>query len=297
MGTKSWHTYYNPRLLWPADLPNRVYYLVDDGTTVFDQKEDRTKAIRTMLALATVDLEREGEDAFVSNLDLIEHFPEFDSPNMQLPRLHYKNRKIYVAAMDRVLIVGLSDPDEPELLEVLKTEHWSSGVVRYSGGTLQDEAHIGEPKYGIRLPPLPGLSPRERLEAWVDLGSSFGSTVLDGSLLLTVDRDALEVYEVIDLKENLALLVQLGTRTMTPLERFWQSSAWQANLVDGIAYVAQGGGLSVFDLHDPTNPKRTGHYRAPTEHFRCLSVLEDGRVLAGGNNLHLLAPPRRATGH
>ena len=28
IGTKSWHTYYTPQMIWPPDLPNRVYYLV-----------------------------------------------------------------------------------------------------------------------------------------------------------------------------------------------------------------------------------------------------------------------------
>ena len=234
-------------------------------------------------------LEKEGEDAFIHNLEIFRYFPEMKESHMQLPRLHYKNRKIYIAAVNRVAIVDLSSPDNPNILEVLETGYWTTSIQQYG--------YVGKPRYEIRLPALPGLSPRERLEAWVDLGGGFGSTALDGSLLLLVNQDVLGVYEVVDLNEERADLVQVGRRNKTPLERFWQSGSSQAELVGGVAYLAQGGGLSLYDVQNPTHPKRIGHYQAPTDRFRCFSLLEDGRVLAGGNNLHLLAPVRGFSEH
>lgn len=297
VGTKPWHTYYAPHLTCPPDLPNRVYYLTDDGTTTLDFTEDRTRTVRTSLALATVDLEKEGEDAFVHDLEIFKHFPELENAHTQMPRMYYKDRKIYIAALERVLVVGLSNPDEPELLEVLKTEHWGSSFVLYRGGTepsgdFQKEAYAGKPWYEVRLRALPGLSPRERFEASLALLGGPDSTALDGSLCLSAGRDSLQVFEVADYGDETALLVQLGKRTMTPLQRFRYNSPLQVELRNGFAYVVQGRGVSVFDFRDPSHPKRTGHYMAPREYLRCLSVLEDGRVLAGGNNLHLLTPPR-----
>jgi hypothetical protein len=49
--------------------------------------------------------------------------------------------------------------------------------------------------------------------------------------------------------------------------------------------------LTVYDLRDPTRPRRIAHYAAPDERFFALAPLPDNRILMGGRQLHIVRGP------
>jgi hypothetical protein len=63
---------------------------------------------------------------------------------------------------------------------------------------------------------------------------------------------------------------------------------------DGLAYVVGlgPGGLAVYDVSQPQQIRRVGHYAAPNERLQVIVPLLDGNILVGGNKLHIVAPPK-----
>ena len=54
-----------------------------------------------------------------------------------------------------------------------------------------------------------------------------------------------------------------------------------------------GGGLLAFDIRNPERPRQRGHYAAPRERFHSMAPLPGGKILVGGNDLHIVDPPKR----
>lgn len=63
---------------------------------------------------------------------------------------------------------------------------------------------------------------------------------------------------------------------------------------DGLAYVLGGFGVTVYDIRQPQQIRRVGHYAVPNEQLLAISPLPDGNILVGGNKLHIVAPPKAA---
>jgi len=105
----------------------------------------------------------------------------------------------------------------------------------------------------------------------------------------------LNVYRLVELDESHARFELLGERRGLPLERLLKGNWFKDIIVkDGVVYAIQqafGSVLTVYDIRNPSRPKRVGHFIEPAQPLGAIAVLPDGGVLAAGTRLSLLAPP------
>jgi hypothetical protein len=264
------------QMIWPEDDPRFAYTMAED--TVGNSWEHWN---RKALDLCTVSVGSSTGMAVVHRLALLPLFPEAVDGRQRLPRMHHRAGKIYILS-DQAAVISLAQPDAPVLERTFECK----------GASYSDQIFPASGEHSeIWLPQLPDFSPRERLEAWLDFGVSFQRSSMEGEILALYDQDRLTVYRLTSLNGERALIQKIGELGSTPLESPFGGISGRILFHQGYGYRLRMDGLTVYDLRDPAKPKRAGHYNAPYERFQAMAPLPNGRVLLGGNNLHVLAPP------
>ena len=202
----------------------------------------------------------------------------------------YFHGKLYFVAGPHLMTFDITDPANPRL-----TDHRRLPPSTHFGNLpFNQDADVDN--FTIFLPPVPELSPQERLAVRTVDWRTF-----DGELWSRANRDRVTVYRLEALDADSARFRQTGRYEFTPVQRLFGANAWNLAAAPGFLYesspvtdgVGSGTRLAVFDLRDPTRPKPAAHFALP--HARGgfhPHALQDGRILAGGQgHLYLLSPP------
>lgn len=202
----------------------------------------------------------------------------------------WKNR-LYVVGQ-KSLVFDLSDPANPRLIksEAIRYEAtWSEAI---------------EPVVRIKLPPALGLPPEERLKFFASLNSSYFRRIFDGQVLCElVDKGSehtIAMYRLLSLTSKVATYKLVTTfkpslvQSMSGMRGFaGQLWEYRMGIHKGFLFVKDGPDyLAVFNLTGPHPLTLIGHF-VPKGLLGAFTVLPDGRILAGGDSLWLLGPPRR----
>ncbi|MFA9480020.1 hypothetical protein ACERK3_17215 [Phycisphaerales bacterium AB-hyl4] len=86
---------------------------------------------------------------------------------------------------------------------------------------------------------------------------------------------------------------RVGHRPPTPLERITGGHPLASLVHDDLLFVIvhePQPGMIVFDLREPEQPRKLGHYAAPGELFMSLVATPDGKVILAGRDLHIFDP-------
>lgn len=86
---------------------------------------------------------------------------------------------------------------------------------------------------------------------------------------------------------------RIGHRPPTPLERMASGGPTDVLVHEGLLYVLTLGPQSsmiVFDLRNPKQPRKLGHYAPPNDTLIRLTPTPDGRIIATGRDLHVFDP-------
>ena len=198
--------------------------------------------------------------------------------------------KVFINLSGQVFVFDLGSNGKLTLNSVTKRR---VGICGESGG--RDSAGRTFASMSLGLVPGEGLSAQERLAVSVELT---GYRVMDseGDIVVETNNDFLKVFRLKEVREDIATLEMVGYRQPTALERLAGFSPGQVFLRDGFAYIlnksADFGGLTVYDVSQPQQIRRVGHYAAPNERLQVIAPLPDGNILVGGTKLHIVAPPK-----
>jgi len=204
------------------------------------------------------------------------------SPNASWPLLYASGDRLYVIGA-RLMILDITQPLMPRVI--------SDVPFGYSFGW----GSFGNDTFTELLPPVPNLSPTERLQA---VTKPF--LRLEGDILCQwLWRDNVAVaYRLTQLTDTKAVFKKIGQYKPTLLEDIYgASNPLDLELQNGLLYVIQGYSghgtmnphISVFDTHGPHPLRLIGHFAAPG--VRTVCPLPDGRALVGGDKLWLIGPP------
>ena len=261
------------RIVFSPVHPNRAYCLV------YELALDAGSVSR--FALCTVALDAGGQNKIVHELDLLGYL---ESDTVSHPQMYLFGRRIYVRTISGTLAIDLRDGDSTEVSEVIAL---TTGF-RIGRGGPGDRGFSIE---SLELLPAEGLSPRERLEVSLNLTSLGYPFAFEDDMLVIATAEHLTTYRLTELDQSTACFQKIARLHATPLELIVLNWPQRMILRDGLAYVLAGG-LYVYDVRDPEQPKRAGHYASPSESLLAISLLPDGRVLAAGQKIHILDPPR-----
>jgi hypothetical protein len=263
------------QVMWCSELGQKAFLLVEASGLP-----------RGKVSVWTVLLDSQGQDAGARRLDLSSYFR--DTHAYDPVRAVLKDGRIYVSKGKKLVVVSVENPDAARVLEARSIDQ--AFVVGDRKGRLS-----------VRMIAAPGLEVSERLVVSLLLSGQYGPLAgVAGNIMVTVGRDGLgltvRTYRLLEIDDDgeTATFELMGQREPIALERFLGGLFLPGNLMvkDGFAYCVQRSGMTVYDLWDPERPRRVGHYAAG-EQFRPITTLSDGRVLVGGANLHILAPPDR----
>ena len=267
---------------WSPSEPDRVYVLWGGV------KWNGGRSTLTEVVLHTVVFDTEG-GKIRHTLDLMPHVRD---KSRFTSRVRMHNNRIYVCLRgEELLLIDITGRDAPALMESRRLDRWGLRLRRRKPGQWRSEALIG-----IDLLPLDGLTQQERIKTTVALTSREFRLAAENDLLVVMaPRKHLTTYRIIPETADYVRLEMLGRRFVTPLERIVGNWPRKLAVRDGLAFLIGGTGyrgVTVFDLRDPTRPRRVGHYAAPGEYFNDIVPLPGGRVLVADKNLHVLAAPR-----
>ncbi|MHC4475733.1 MAG: ABC transporter permease [Planctomycetota bacterium] len=263
------------QVIWCSELGQRAFLLVEASGLP-----------RGKVSVWTVSLDSQGQDAGARKLDLSSYFR--DAHTYDTVRAVLKDGKIYVSKGKKLAVVSIENPDDARVLEARSI----------------DQAFIvgdGKGRLSVRMIAPPGLDVSERLGVSLLLSGQCGPlAAVAGNIMVTVGGDglglAVRTYRLLEIDDDgeTATFELTGQREPSAPERFLGKLFRPTNLLvkGGFAYCVQGFGMTVYDLRDTEKPRRVGHYAAG-EQFWPITGLSDGRVLVGGADLHILAPPDR----
>jgi hypothetical protein len=294
--------------VWTPARPNRALEVgLDVEVREVGNKERPEQQTKFRLrSLMTLDLDAPPDKQVINTLDLRPYQERFDNFAPSTP-CFYRDR-IYLSlpstfnpatktAMTRYLVIDVKDPDAPRVIDQVEAEagiwtrHGLEG--RPQPGERERFREASEFLDRIVLPPLPGLSPRERFDVASQKATQYQSA-REGDLWARIDQRGLTVYHVA-LDETEARFEVLSYQEWPALARFLGYAGPNVVLNDGFLYVKQGykqSGLTVYDLRDPRQPSRVGHFARPDGWSMEMAPLANGRVLVGSNQLYLFTSPR-----
>lgn len=212
-------------------------------------------------------------------------------------------------------VVDVSDPAHPRLAKS-DPPLWRGFVPltsRYSQS-------FDYPRFDVGLPPLPGVSDRERLELALELSRGKDAALTNDTLVFTWNDYELLLYRLvrvsdaptslqkagstfapIELPSGSAEFERVGARQSNFLEQTLDMGGWwsQITAMNGYAYLSGHGHpfdralsrVTVLDIRDPARPKPVAHFAAPAREPFVVQPLPDGRALIGGDKLYLVGPP------
>jgi len=192
--------------------------------------------------------------------------------------------KLYVIGAYAV-VLDISEPTAPR---VISEQHLAGGFY----GELE-----GSEKPVLWLPPVPGLPPRQWLEAAVQ--RQVWTYRLDGDILCVGGTDGLRAFRLTKLTDVSATFKTIGEHKQTILDQlFGTSFDFEMRMQNGMLYTSGWGqgrinpSVSVFDAAGPAPLRMVGHFAAPGSDFH-VCPLPDGRALVGGTKIWLVGPPPR----
>ena len=219
------------------------------------------------------------------------------------PRLYGTGNRLYVMG-DRLMTLDVTQPLAPRVIADVPFGYDWWGPMSYVG-----DATIIE-----LLPPVPNLSPMERLRLVMWRFSFDGEITCqwlwhDNVLVayrLTQLADA-TVAQFTNgfsghrppatlLKNAAAVFTKIGQYKPNVVEEMFTSYPLELKLQNGRLYVtvaqpleAENPHIDVFDVRGPHPLRLVGHFAAPG--IRTVCPLPDGRALVGGPSLWLIGPP------
>jgi hypothetical protein len=265
---------------WDPQHPNVLHLLLTEQKV----EDNRTRRL-TKLVLLTATLAMPQGNAETHELDLLPHVTDDSASRLWM---HCVGDTLYVIAFRDLIAIDVGDPGHPTVSEVIPIERWGFSAL----GDARFGSSAEAPRF--RMLPVPDLDPEACFALSVRLAPSPGPVALEGDLLVVRTRTGLTTYRLDGIEGNTARLREVGRLPLTPLERLTAEFATRLVLKDGLAYalVSSDKRVQVYDVRQPEQPRRLGFYVAPGEFFSSIVPLDDGRVLVGGHNLHVLAPPR-----
>jgi hypothetical protein len=196
-------------------------------------------------------------------------------------------RPIVYAVQDRLYVIGrrliVLDITQPLAPRVISNVPFGYAF----GWPMPDSVTFTE-----ILPPVPGLTPRQRLQAVNKPYCFEGDTICewtgDGGLM---------AYHLTLLTESKAVFKKVGQYEPTLLEKMFGSGRrYDMRLQNGLLYLTAGylgettnPRVDVFDTRGPHPLRLIGHFAAPG--IRTVFPLPDGTALVGGDKLWLIGPP------
>jgi hypothetical protein len=284
-------------LFWRPERSDRAHLLVENSGHVLTDGRGGSNYKVESLELVTFDLAAtSAEAAVVHRLDLRPLLPD-----MQMAaRAHQMGDRVFIAGRENVLVVDLSNADAPRVERSLDMMVAGPGNVKVNSlwvGALESTDAQGRSLLTMPLPPLPGLTPRERLAALLPLAMTNTRYGFDGDTLAAADRETgVAAYRLTAIDEQSARFDQLGRREYTPLERLTGNYTYSLLLRENMLYAHQmrlSGGVTVYDLRDPARPRSAGHFGVAKATDFKVAPLADGRLLMAADRLYVLEPPKR----
>ncbi|NLX60558.1 MAG: hypothetical protein GXY74_15890 [Phycisphaerae bacterium] len=278
---------------WSARRPDRLYQLLRRYEKVehIDANGRKWSAGGKCLemSLRTLALDSNPPGRVVHTLDLMPHddgFHCFTPLVLMGDRLYVRGPLIkgdHLRSV-RCLVIDLADANRPQRI----------ATVDMAPDAWPDWYDLG-PSLTIPLPELPDLSPQERFAVMIALrGKTDHPDAWDGNLMASIsgDRASVATHRV-TFEGNAVHIALLGERRSTPLEsrvgRFGDCSAIRGRYFYATTH-SLSTGVTVFDVSDPTRPRRAAFYAAGPDWSMPMVVLDDGRILLGGNELHVIKP-------
>jgi len=225
----------------------------------------------------------------------------------QFTAVRYKDN-LYLYNYASLVIISLQNPEQPKITNTLETRIYN-GQTRQPGLTIgyygaksgyNPVTRRNENRLTFNSVPFPDLTPREQLDLTVRLVNRPGSVhmyALENDLLGSFNDDlnkrTVRIHRLEKMGNGIATFIQIGEMNPTPLERIWTfayGSPWvqQAAIKDGLAYALDNDSLTVYDLRDPTCPRRTGHFAA-AHALKAFAFLPDHQLALGGRALYILS--------
>ncbi len=257
-----------------GEHPDRVYFV---RTELSRQKPWPL----TGLTLCTASLERRSAP-IINQLDLLPYVTE----RWAQGSYSYSDR-ILIFYQQKIIVVDISDPDAPVIANVVEAPDMEFNV--------EIDSATSADSLSLALPRIPGLNPRRRLEAIIPQlrwDRRSGLFALEDELLVAHSARQLTTYRLVEVDQEAARFQMVGCRDAPALEHLFLGRTRQLRLRNGFLFVQRlgfNGALSVYDVRDPTEPRRVSHYAA--EGLRTFALLDNDTILAGGDRIHVLTLP------
>jgi hypothetical protein len=274
-------------LVWSTENPSLAYTIVR-RTKV----QDKTIAERTH-TLYTIALDAKQSDPVVHRVELN---PLLDAEDGVLTLGLYRER-LYVCCDHgnvRLLTFSLANPQAPSLIRSEDLEHpigfAGPGTFRSAYGPWRSSLE----RYQVQLVPCPDLDASARLEVTHQLAPGFWTLAGHNRILASAPDSGemamrLVLFETEAVDSNTLPLSPVAQRRRGALERTLRMHFGVDLCVsDHLAYNLTGMfGATVYDIGNPGQIKRVGHYAAG-EGFSSIVSLPDDRVVIAGGKLHVL---------
>jgi hypothetical protein len=279
-----WPSYRAPlddKLVWSPQNPFRAYLIprhkqpeaADTGAAPIPDTE-----------LWTLALDAADANAIRHKLKLNDPATE-PNPNSSTP-LYLRGNALYAYVDHRLLCIDASDADSPIVTQTVPVKRFGINLNR------------NRIYKGLRTLPLPDLSDGERFDISFHLAPGNDKLAYVDDVLVAATRQGIRTYRLVDMDKEFVRFEPLGQVRVSPLQRLAGFYARQVMLHGDVAYVLNfdtgvGGGMLAFDIRRPERPRQVGHYVTPKERFFAMAPLPGGNILLGGNNLHVIHPPKR----
>ncbi len=291
------------KILWSADHPNRAFILLESWL----YKSDPQAIIPKAPILCTVDLDGAGKKPIIHSMDLHMKFPMADGFSPPPYEYFLSGQTIYISNHYSLILVDIKDTDRPRISYVYDKipsffcQIWSE----FERGPVM-----------VNLFPDTRFSLPERLDLALKIRNDPDTVPLGNNLLFLFRRFqkgyAIGIARFSTFEKSFvgftqpgpyppssniyAMFDMIGMVRPSPLESLWDFINGQ-NLNDvlvhqGFAYIKENGGLRVYDLRRPDQPRQAGHF-AVGKWISAMAPLGEGRILvACPNDLYILAPPK-----
>jgi hypothetical protein len=232
-------------------------------------------------------------------------------------QLWYSDWSVGYVWKDRLYVIGrqlvildIADPLRPKILSntPFSSAFFEQEAKDRAGGywSYAQSTNRQPDKLVWDLPPIPDLPAQQRLEARLKMGGLGRSIASDGKILCELDGDGLTAWRLKELTDKKAVFEPIGQYKPTILEAaFGNFNYGELYMANGLLYLSSGGRwgwggygigrqifnphVSVFDVRGPGRIRLVGHFASPG--LQTMSVLPDGRVIAGGDKIWLIGPP------
>ena len=271
------------KVAWSAKNPQWAYSMgISMSKNELDGQRRTDKAELLTISLAP------GAAGVVNKLDLL---PHLKGQTVYSDSLYMLDGTIYASLSGILFIFDVGIDGKPVLRKTVKER---VGISGQSGGSDASGRTLWV-SMTMQLVPADGMNIEGRLKLAAEF-SEYRMMDSEGDIVVEVNNDFIRAYRLKEVRDDMAVLEMTGSRSPTALERLAGFSPGQVFLRDGFAYVlnksADFGGLTVYDVSQPPQIRRVGHYAVPNEWLQVIAPLPDGNILVGGNKLHIVAPPK-----